>query len=251
MGRYCFGKIISFFLGICIIFSSFIAQANCPLADKYRQQGKETFVPSALYVCAVNFNDDDSQLKAAEASLKGTDGFKKDELFAVYMYQLAAENGNAEAQVSLAELLQSFDTSPERRKMLKDYQSKLEKTTDNPDDFSGEIQHPYTLLLLASERPENKWYYPSLNRAIPERAMSLLTSYSITPEKRQAALKDASRWKTRKMLAMAKEILSQEEYANFEKRLKNKTTRSQATSELKERMNAYIEKKRQKKGASK
>ena len=251
MGRRCFRKIIAFFFIMTVFLDAFSALAACPLAEKYRRVGKEDSEAGLLYFCAVNFNDDDSQMKMADAYLNGKLGVQKDEMSAVYMYQLAAENGNAEAQVKLAELFQSFDTSPERRKKLKEYQKKLEKVSDNPDDFGGEIQHPYTLLLLASERPENKWYYPSLTRTPPERTMSLLTGYSITPEKRQAALKDASRWKTRKMLAMAKEVLSEKEYPDFEKRLKNKLTRTQAMNELKERMNIYIEKKQKKRVSSK
>ena len=90
--------------------------------------------------------------------------------------------------------------------------------------------------MLASERPENKWYYPSLNRSAPARTSVLLQNYKITPEKRQAALKDASKWKTRKLLEAAKEVLSDVEYPEFEKRLKNNTTRTQAMNELKERL---------------
>ncbi len=244
MGRCCFGKII--FCSFCLGFVG-SAFAYCPLADKYRQENQSTQEMIALNVCALSLNDDDSQMKMAEGYMQGLNGLRKDEKQALYMYQLAAENGNAEAQVKLAELLQSYDTTSERRQELKAYQQKLQKS-DDPTAFGGEIQHPYTLLLLASERPDNKWYYPSLNRSAPARTTVLLQNYKITPEKRQAAMKDASRWKTRKLLEMAREILTESDYQDFEKRLKNNATRTQAMSELKERLTGYVNKKKKDKG---
>lgn len=241
MDRCCFRKITL----LIAILLSFSVDARCPLADKYHQENNVQMEVTALNICAVSYNDDNSQMKMAEYYLEGKNDLDKDEKMALYMYQLAAENGNAEAQVKLAEMLQTFDTSSERRSELKEYQQKLEKTKDDPTTFGGEIQHPYTLLLLASERPENKWYYPSLNRSAPAKASILLGNYKITPEKRQAALKDASRWKTRKLLETAKEVLSATEYPEFEKRLKNNATRTQAMSELKERLTNYVDKKRE------
>ena len=239
MGRRCFEKII--FLWMVMI--GIPVMAYCPLADKYHQEKKIELEIIALNMCAIAYNDDVSQMKLADSYMQGINTLKKDEKQALYMYQLAAENGNAEAQVKLAELLQSYDTSSERRKELKEYQSKLVKNSKDENAFSGEFQHPYTLLLLASERPENKWYYPSLTRSAPARTSILLKNYQITPEKRQAAMKDASRWKTRKLLEMAREILTDTEYTDFEKRLKNNATRTKAMSELKELLMGYVDKK--------
>jgi len=240
MGGCCFAKIA--LIPLVLLGMNSAVQARCLLADKYHKQGKTAQEYYALNICAVRYNDDEAQMKMAESYMKGENGLEKDEKQALYMYQLAAENGNAEAQVRLAELLQSFDTSSDRRKELKDYQTKLEKVSEEAGGFSGEIQHPYTLLLLASERLENKWYYPSLNRSAPARASALLSSYKISPEKRQAALKDASKWKTRKLLEAAKEVLSADEYPDFERRLKNDSMRTQAMSELKERVMGYVDK---------
>ena len=214
------------------------------LADKYQQEGNEEERIMALGVCALQYNDDESQMEMAQLHERGTDVVEKDEKMALYLYQLAAESGNAEAQVKLAEMLQDFDSSPERRSQLKEYVGKLETTGVQTTSFSGEIQHPYTLLLLASERVENKWYYPSTHRGAPARASALLRNYKITPEKRQAALKEASRWKTRKLLEAAKEVLSSDEYPDFEKRLQNNSTRNQAMMELRERLTGYVEKRR-------
>lgn len=220
-----------------------MVEARCLLADKYRAEGREQLALVALDTCAVQYNDDESQIKLADSYLSGKNGLKKDEKAALYMYQLSAENGNAEAQVKLAELLQTFDTSSERRKELKKYQEKLQKVNADPNTFSGEIQHPYTLLLLAVERPENKWYYPSVTRAAPARAAGLLSKYKITPEKRQNAMKEASKWKTRKLLEAAREVLSPAEYPEFERRLKNTATRTQAMGELKEHLTGYVQQK--------
>ncbi|MGN0919485.1 MAG: hypothetical protein ACI4OR_01835 [Alphaproteobacteria bacterium] len=240
MGRCCFGKIIS---GLLILGMAPCVSARCPLADKYAQENKPEMEQVALNVCALSYNDDASQMKMAEGYMKGKNGLKQDERQALYMYQLAAENGNAEAQVKLAELLQSFDTSSERRRELKEYLEKLQKNEGNASSFAGEILHPYTLLLLASERPENKWYYPSLTRSAPARTSVLLQNYQITSEKRQAAMNDASKWKTRKLLEMAQEILTETEYADFETRLKKSATRAQAMTELKDRLTGYVDKK--------
>lgn len=220
------------------------ATARCLLADKYLQEKNTEGELLALNTCAIQYNDDESQMKLADIYINGLKGEDKDEMYALYMYQLAAESGNAEAQIRLSELLQSFDTSPERRAELKAYQKKLEKDNKNSDGFSGEIMHPYALLLLASERSENKWYYPSTNRAASTRAKSLLSQYKITPEKRQKAMKEASRWKTRKLLEAAQEILTGEEYIEFEKKVKNNSTRTQAMTELKERMTHYVDEKK-------
>ena len=223
---------------------------RCLLADEYQKQGKKEEEVFALSSCAIQYNDDDSQIKLAEMYLVGTPEVEKDEMSAVYLYQLAAESGNAEAQVKLAEMLQDFDSSSERRSLLKKYMGSLETTGVSTSSFKGEIQHPYTLLLLASERVENKWYYPSSHRGAPARASALLKNYKITPEKRQMALKEASRWKTRKLLETAKEILSSAEYPDFEKRLQNSATRTQAMKELKERLTGYIEKRRKERSNS-
>ena len=237
MGGCRFAK-ITFLLGMTV---SFAAQARCPLADKYQQLGQTELELTMRETCAISYNDDESQVAMAEVYMQGLNGVSKDEDRALYMYQLSAENGNAESQVKLAELLQTYDTSSERRKEFRNYQAGLKKTDKNSTGFSGEILHPYTLLLLASERPENKWYYPSLVRSAPTRTNTLLQNYQITPEKRQAATKDASRWKTRKLLEMAREILTDSEYSDFEQRLKSNSTRTGAMDELKNRLKTYVE----------
>ena len=242
MGGCHFKQIV--LTAVCCLGLAHLAEGRCMLADKYHEEGKTEAEIFALGVCAVQYNDDESQIKLAEIYMKGEKGVKKSEKDALYMYQLSAENGNAEAQVKLAELLQTFDTSPERRKELKNYLKKLKKTDNDSDGFSGEIQHPYTLLLLAAERIENKWYYPSLNRATPARASALLSNYKISESKRQAAMKAASHWKTRKLLEAAEEVLPATEYPEFEKRLKNNATRSEAIAELKGYLTGYVDKKK-------
>lgn len=237
MGGRHFTK-IAFLLGLTFAFP---VLARCPLADKYAREGNMDPEMTMREICAFSYNDDESQATLAEAYMKGSRGLDQDEKTALYLYQLSAENGNADSQVKLAELLQTFDNSSERRKELKDYLASLEKKDDNSTGFSGEVLHPYTLLLLASERPENKWYYPSQVRSAPARTNVLLQNYKITPEKRQAALKDASKWKTRKLLEMAREVLSEAEYTSFENRLKNNTTRTEAMDELKNRLKAYVD----------
>ena len=100
MGRCCFGKIAFLLLALVAINPAY---ARCPMADKYHQEGKLEEELDSLTMCAISYNDDDSQVKMAEGYINGSYGFKKNEKMALYMYQLSAENGNADSQVKLAE----------------------------------------------------------------------------------------------------------------------------------------------------
>ena len=230
---------------LSLLFISFSGQAGCPYADSFFKKGRDDVAVNALYGCAINSNDDESQMKLAKALTKGEYGLKRDSKQALYFFQLAAETGNAEAQLALAELLMKSDAKPETRNALLKYRSNL-KTTSSTDEkitFNGDFIHPYALLMLASESPDKKWYYPSQVRNAPAKALSLYKTYSIDDDKKREAMRQASQFKTRKLLQVAKEVYSDEEYPDIADRLKNSQTQKQALSELKQKLEEYIQKK--------
>ena len=67
--------------------------------------------------------------------------------------------------------------------------------------------HPYALLMLASESPDKKWYYPSQVRNAPPKALTLYKAYKIDGDKKRFALRQASQFKTRKLLPTAGHFL--------------------------------------------
>ncbi len=230
---------------LLILGMSFTCKAACPLADSFFEKGRTDIAVGFLNSCALNYNDDESQMKLAKAYADGDYNLTVNPRYSLYYYQLAAETGNAEAQLALAQALIKADKTSESRKDLLDYRSKLKVTSDETDKntFNGDFIHPYALLMLASESPSKKWYYPSLVRNAPPKAVSLFKSYKISDEKKKIALRQASQFKTRKLLQTAKEIMPSDEYQTMEKKLKNPQTQNQALDELKIKMQEYIEQK--------
>ena len=235
---------------IILLFSlmfSVSVYANCPLADYLFKKKNEIGAVEALRNCALNLNDDESQIKLARAYAKGDYGLKRDANQSLYFYQLSAENGNALAQVNLAESLIIADEKPKSRKKVLEYYIKLmllSKDKVGENRYAGEIIHPYAWLKLASESPDKKWYYPSLERAAPAKTLSLLRNYQIPEEMKKFAMRQATQFKTRKILQLAKEILPSDEYPIMEQKLKSKQTRVQAMEELKVKMEEYIQRKK-------
>lgn len=244
MDRRFFSKIIFCLLNL----GTFPCWANCPLADSLFAKNQTTQAVFAMQLCALSRNDDDSQFKMAQAYEKGLYGVEKDPEEMIYYYQLAAESGHAEAQVRLAEIFMQYDKTPESRDKLLSYRSKIVAQDSENKRFNGDFMHPYALLLLAAESADKKWYYPSSVRLTPTRTLSLLRDYKIDPEKKKKALREASQWKTRKMLEVAQEVLPEDVYPDMVRRIKNKTTRQQAVEELKNYTQQYIQKNQQLKG---
>lgn len=232
---------------LLLVLASFEVHAKCPLADSFFQKGKTAVAVSFLRSCAINYNDDESQAKLARAYTKGEYGLERDSRQALYFFQLSAETGNAESQLALAELLLKSDAKPSTRDALLNYRSKLETVSSRTEknDFNGDFMHPYALLMLASESPDKKWYYPSQVRDAPAKALTLYKTYKIDDDKKKIALRQASQFKTRKLLQVAKEVYPEDEYPDIESRLKNPQTQKQALLELKQKMEAYIQKKKE------
>ncbi len=234
------------FIGLLIlslILGSKISLAGCPAGDEAsRSRGLLAAMP-VYEVCALQKNDDETQLYLAQLYDRGQSGVARNVQRSLLFYHLSAENGNATAQVGLSKLLTRLDESDATRPEIRSYMEKIKGQLQNRSQtsFKGQMLHPYTLLLLAAEKPSAKWFYPTTVTSDPE-AQRLLKQYEITPDKQKTSYAEATAWKQRKMLDVARDVFSVSEYVSFYDRLYPKQgaadpfTRSQAINELKEKL---------------
>ncbi|MDR2901651.1 MAG: hypothetical protein LBU87_00880 [Lactobacillales bacterium] len=232
---------------ICLgIFLPGIVYARCLLGDDIlKSQGMQQALPY-YESCSLQHNDDASHMVLAHLYQTGAPGIPVNVQKTLLFYHLAADNGNATAQRQLAQLLLKLDETPSGREEIKRYLSKVQTALKQDDRgaFKGELMHPYTLLLLAAEKPDQKWYYPASELSDPV-AASVLQKYQISDEKKKAALKDATAWKNKKMLEMAKKVFSDADYSVFFSKLyprqgrSDAYTRSQALASFKEKVEQF------------
>ena len=243
-------------LGLISILWSCSANAVCQMAEFMQEVSTPEEQQMFYESCAVHQNDDDSQSLLAKQYAAGTGGVQKNLNRALYYYQLSAENGNAESQAQLARLYMELDRSPATRKLLASYLktiqpmdpkelAKLQGNVQGPEMFQGELVHPYALLLLASESPDNKWFYPTKVRKAPDYVEDLLKNYPLSEEKKKKQMQVASAWKRRKLLESAFYTLSDKEYEAFKKDVYptegslDIDKRKDALAKFKERYEAY------------
>ncbi|MDD3669580.1 MAG: hypothetical protein PHX68_04845 [Alphaproteobacteria bacterium] len=228
------------FVFVCCLMAAGAVAAKCPDADETRLKSGMKAAETGYIGCALNDNDDDAQVVLAEAYGQGRDGIAKDMHRALLFYHLSAESGNAQSQVKLAEALMKLDATPVGRQVILDYIQKMRNHFTSQTEFKGQLLHPYSLLLLAAEKPDNKWYYPSVVTTEP-RAKVVLAGYKITEDKKKTALADAASWKNRKLLEAAQEVLLPAEYQAFKRIMQssNVQARANAMSQFKEKVAAY------------
>lgn len=241
----CLGVFIC--LGILSILSFVIsANADCPSGIMAQKQlGQEKAV--SYYVrCALDTNDEISQYWLAQYYQKIPNRTNQDIMKMLLFYHLAAENGNAHAQVQLAKILLNMDNNDTDRAVLSSYIEQMQAFMKNQNMmFKGEILHPYILLTLASENAEQKWYYPTKFKSNAE-ATILLKSFQIDDDKKKMLLQQGSQWKQRKMKETAYEIMSLKEYNDFintvypEKGRPDAFVRQQAVMNLKNKVENYL-----------
>ena len=231
-----------FFLILILCYTGAVS-AGCPVAEQIaREKGLTAALPVFIH-CAIQQNDDDTQLYLARIYAKGHGNIAKNTSKSLLFYHLSSENGNAAAMVELSSLLTTLDEKEETRREISDYLDKaqtiLKSNTQN--SFKGELLHPYALLMLASENPTEKWFYMTQTKSDP-RAAQLLKDYQIDPEKKKQVIREASKWKQRKMRDIAREVYSVAEYNEFyntlypKQGLPNSFARSQALNKLKEKI---------------
>lgn len=227
------------------------ALAFCPFSERLLASLKEESVVALYKNCAENMNDDASQAKLAAIYDKGTPAIPRDLKKALLYYQLSADNGNAASQARLAQLYMELDKSRQGRADLYGYLESIVPVSQmgakgkNSDEFQGELMHPYVLLMLANEKPENKWYYPSSELQAPAFAKSMLSAYQVDESKKKQLMQQASRWKKRKLLEIARQILPEAEFRNFSVTLyppngqPDKFKRAQLLKEFQEKVKEY------------
>ena len=126
---------------------------------------------------------------------------------------------------------------------MKQIKLALEKDADS--EFKGELLHPYTLLVLASEPSAHKWYYPTKTK-YSAKAIKLLENYKIDDKKKKILIKQASLWKQRKIMETAKEVLSESEFQKFKNTMYplkgqvDQFERQRAIARLKETVENYL-----------
>ena len=192
--------------------------AFCPFSESLLATLREESALNLYKSCAESMNDDASQAKLAQIYDQGTASVKKDIKKALYYYQLSSDNGNAESQARLAQMYMELDRDKEGRRALYGYMNNViavPSREGNRDDFKGELVHPYVLLMLANEKSANKWYYPTKVKQAPTYAANLFRNYKIDDEKKKMLMKQATAWKKRKLLEMARQILPKAEYQEF------------------------------------
>ncbi len=234
-----------------ILMMSVSASAFCPHPLGYMDKAKSAKDLFIYKNCAEGYNDDAAQAKLAKIYDKGSEYIQKNPKKALYFYQLSAENGNAESQARLAQLLIEADKSPKTREMVYDYlDSVVPMYPDDKNKYDGSLMHPYLLLLLANENPENKWYYPSAVTEVPDFGKSLYRTYGVNETQKKNLMKKASEWKKRKILDMANQLLDKKEFQEFEETLYPKKgaadefKRSQALAQLKAKVEQQKEQER-------
>ena len=209
-------KCIAIFLTLLVSTSCW---AFCYFSESLLGTLREESALTLYKSCAEGMNDDMAQAKLAGIYDKGTTAVPKDIQKALYYYQLSADNGNAESQARLAQMYMELDRDREGRRSMHEYMNTIipmpALNGNYHDDFKGEFIHPYVLLLLANEKAANKWYYPTKVKQAPAYASNLFKNYKIDDEKRKLLMKQATAWKRRKLLEMARQILSEAEYREF------------------------------------
>lgn len=223
--------------------------AACPVADTQARSGTLSQAIPLYHACALQNGDDETQLYLARIYETGQGDVSRNVQRALLFYHLSAENGNASAMVGLSKLLTALDSDDRTRNEIPLYFNKIRSMLNGSilSHFSGQLLHPYALLLLASEKPESKWFYLTNVKSDPM-AAQLLKSYPIDPETKQAATKEATRWKQHKMLYIAREVFSVDEYNEFydtlypDSGIPNSFARSQAVARLKDRVESKLKK---------
>lgn len=220
--------------------------AICEAGDSVYQKSVKASIP-AYQNCAIIENDDEAQLKLAHIYYEGAKNVEKDVVKTLLYLHLAADNGNAVAQTKLAKLLLALDETSQGREKVLSYMKQIKLALGNASslEFQGEILHPFVLLSLAVEPVSQKWYYPTNTKSSSE-AAALLKSYQVDEKRKKDLIKQGARWKQRKLMETAKEVLSFDEYEKFKNVLyptKGKADpflRKQELSNLREKIQTYL-----------
>lgn len=244
--RHFYSFLFMGIIGVTIINYSSSGYANCPQGDQIRREKGADAAVQAYAFCAIGENDESAQIRLAQYYQNKESQTNQDKMKMVFYYHLAAENGNAHAQVSLAKLLTRMDSNDSERAVLSSYMEQMKQMMKGRASlFKGEMLHPYALLMLAAEDANQKWYYPTTQKSNAE-AKILLNNYQIDPARKREVIRQATLWKQQKMKETAKEVLTVDQYKAFmkavypEKGRADAFERGQAVNLLKEKTTEYL-----------
>ena len=242
-------KSILKFYGFSLAFfwlASPAAFAQCVAGQTALNAGNTEQAVADFSQCAVNENDEEAQFWLGRFYQNKQNPDHKDTMKMLLFYHLAAENGNANAQVALAKVLLKMDSEETSRETLASYMNQIQAVMKDKNMlFKGEMLHPYVLLTLAQEDADQKWYYPTTQKVNNE-AKIILQTYQVPAEKKTALLRAGSLWKQRKMKETAREVLSVDDYKNFmnavypQQGRADAFARQQAMDRLKEQVEEYL-----------
>ena len=182
--------VLGFITSAGMIFS---VNAKCVVADKAISEGRFADAISYYQMC-INNGEAEAPYKLGSLYYQGKGGKKADRKRARSLFKTAAERGNTSAQALLGVMLISGD--------------------------GGEVNRTegYKWLLLANEKPGNKWFYLQ-NPGNETKVKSYLerAGKSLTNEEKAKSKQLAAEWKTITIAANAKKIFasSASEYESF------------------------------------
>ena len=241
----CFLAFVGIF-GIAVAGYILTAEAACPQGDNLlKTKGMESAVEAYAF-CAIGENEENAQFRLAQYYQNKKNATPQEKMKMLFYYHLADENGTANARTPLAKPLLPMVSNDAERAIVAQYMNQMATMMKNRGMlFKGELLHPYALLLLAAESPDQKWYYPTTQKSSAE-ARILSEQYKIDPARKREILRQASLWKQQKMKETAKEVLTVDEYKAFmqavypEKGRADAFERGQAVGKLKEKVKEYL-----------
>ena len=221
---------------LILFMHTFSTFADCPMANLYK--GKNDFMEWRSYeTCATELNDSEAQFLVAQTYLNGNKNVTQNLRSAMKYFRLASENGYAPAQRELAKLMDSLnDLGKDGVEAI----AEIEEDWQKQNEIKRQPMPALSWLMLAAERPENKWFYlvePSMDKEAASLLPSMKTKYGNEEVKKASLL--ATQWKQEQLMKQAKSLLTERAYKQFEniiypsKLEPPKMTREQAVEELK------------------
>ena len=220
------------------------AFATCRLADAQWKAKLYEKALAAYEQCSYDKNDATAQYTLATFYLDGNEAVKQDIRHALFLFRLSAENGYAPAQRELAKLIDTLEGLGKVGKQgLSDWKDQME-----PMGFDCSIP-AFSWALLAADKKENKWFYPT-EAIYDEQAADLVKTWTAKKglEQKGLATEKAVEWKQLRLLKSAKSLLSTKEYNEFFKILTSTEKGQTARSRKKEAMDKLKKKWEKKKG---
>lgn len=226
-----------------LFLSASLSYATCPYGDAFWDKRDYERAEEYYISCAKN-NNSDALYKLGLIYKDGYVEGQKDLVKGLSFLRFSAENGYAPAQRELGLSLVNLSKDEQGLKTIDEYQKKI-PTISGKSKILGNIKKtnlsPYTWILLAAEKAENKWYYPA-EAISDEEAIQFIQKLNMDDAIKKTVMTEAREWKMKKLRSTAKEILSKDEYQTFEQAIfSNQSTpdaRASAMGYLKQKIEA-------------